>query len=105
MSPDEAWDEMGQRFKNGSILNSTRGELEQFLFALASVQVRSEENRQRAQQMGETIRLLLARLDSQESHAEALGVARSALWVALAALGVSGLQAIVAWVTAVQPPF
>jgi hypothetical protein len=89
---DQEWDRMGKAFRAGTILQASRQELERYLFALATVQVRADFNQQRAQQMGETIRLLLARLDSQESNRHALSVARAALYVSLAALILSTLQ-------------
>jgi hypothetical protein len=100
---EDDWDEMGAAFRKGAILQATRQDLERYLFALASLQVKSDENRQRAAQMGETIRLLLARKDSQESHQEALGVAHAALRVAAASLAISVLyplaQAVAAFLT------
>ena len=91
---EDEWDEMGGAFRSGSILDADRATLERYLFALATVQVMADHNRQRAHQMGETIRLLLARKDSQEANRSAMSVARAALYVSLAALILSALQAL-----------
>ena len=91
---DGEWARMGEAFKNGTILSAGREDLERYLFALATVQIRADFNQQRAHQMGETIRLLLARKDSQESNRHALSVARAALYVSLAALVLSALQGL-----------
>jgi len=81
----DEWDRMGKAFKSGAILKAGRQELERYLFALAVVQVQAGHNQQRAAQMGETIRYLLARIDSMESERRAMKIATAALLISMIA--------------------
>lgn len=94
MEPESTWDEIGVAFRSGKILDASRKELESYLFALASAQVLSSANQQRAYQMGETIRLLLTRKDSQEAERRATKIATVALIVALVSAVFAGLQVL-----------
>jgi hypothetical protein len=95
---EDEWTRMGSAFRSGTILHASREELERYLFALATVQIRADFNQQRAQQMGETIRLLLARKDSQETNRQAMIVARAALYVSIAALLLTALPTLLSWI-------
>ena len=86
------FDDLNSAFKSGAILSADREYLEAALMTLASVMIMAGHNQQRAHQMGETIRMLLARKDSQDAERRALGVARAALWVAVAALVLGAAQ-------------
>jgi beta-phosphoglucomutase-like phosphatase (HAD superfamily) len=103
MDADATWDEIGKRFRSGDIVNATRKDLENYLFALAVVQVQSGPNQQRAYQMGDTMRLLLTRKDSQESERRATWIALTALVISVAAL-VAGIVQAVASVKALNQP-
>lgn len=58
---------MQKRFRDGTIGQAPRADLDRYLSALALLQVRSEENRQRAKQMGDTIRMLISSRDAASS--------------------------------------
>lgn len=87
------WDTIGRAFADKSVLSADRATLEDYLMVLATVQVLSGPNQQRAHQMGETIRLLLARKDSQEAHHHAMVVSIAALIVSFAALVLAAIKA------------
>lgn len=94
MTPDDAWEEMQRRFRVGSIGDSTRQELLTFLGALTRLQIRSEENRQRAHQMGDTMRQLLAGMDAAESGRRARMLSRLALFVSIGAFLLAAILAL-----------
>ena len=89
---DHEWSQMGKAFRTGAILEAGRRELERYLFALATVQVRADFNQQRALQMGETIRLLLARLDSMETERRATRIALVALVISIIAAVLTAVE-------------
>jgi len=91
---DDYWQEMQDRFKNGTIGQATKEELLAYLGALAMLQIRSGENRQRAGQMGDTIRVLLAAKENAASTAKSRVLSRLALYVSAGALILAALVAL-----------
>ncbi|GAB3470943.1 hypothetical protein [Polaromonas eurypsychrophila] len=94
--PLKNYDDVRAAFDKGTVLHASRGELEQLLLAVGSQRIEHPANQARAAEMGETMRQLLAARQSQEMHSQALRVSKVALWVALAALIASLIQAAAA---------
>jgi hypothetical protein len=90
------YDDVRAAFDDGSVVTATKVELEQLLLAVGRARVLDPANQARASEMGETMRLLLAARQSEEMHGQALGVARAALWISIAALVASLVQAAAA---------
>ncbi len=95
-SPPKEYREVVAAFESNSILTASKAELEQYLIGLGKDRVLSEENRVKAAEMGETIRLFLSARQSQEMHGQSMIVARVALYVALIALFLSAAQLLLA---------
>ena len=93
--PAKEYDEVRFAFDNGSVIDASKAELEDYLLAVGRAQILSSENRGRAHEMGETLRQLLAARQSQELHGEAMRIAKIALIVAVIALLVSGGQVLI----------
>lgn len=88
-------DDLRQAFDNGTILDASKKELEQYLLATGRAQILKEENRARNVEMGETLRQLLAARQSQELHSHAIRISKIALIIAGIALLVAVAQLIV----------
>lgn len=82
-------DDVRSAFDNGTILEASKEDLEQLLLANCRAQIKSDENRARAAEMGETMRQLLAARQSMELHNEAKRYSQIALIVALISLIIS----------------
>lgn len=84
--PIPSHDQVRSAFDDGSIINASKEDLEQFLVANGQARILNEANQARASEMGETLRQLLAARQSQEMHSEALRISNVALWVSVFAL-------------------
>lgn len=93
--PPKHYDDVRAAFDEGTVVNASKAELEQLLLAVGRTRVLDPVNQARAAEMGETMRQLLAARQSEEMHTQALRVSRVALWVSLAALIASLVQAAV----------
>jgi hypothetical protein len=93
--PPKHYDDVRAAFDEGTVVNASKSELEQLLLAVGRARVLDPANQARAAEMGETMRQLLAARQSEEMHSQALRVSRVALWVSLAALIASLVQAAV----------
>ncbi|MES2635056.1 MAG: hypothetical protein V4669_18965 [Pseudomonadota bacterium] len=94
MSHGKHYDDVRNAFDQGTVVDASRQELEQLLLAVGRARVLDPANQARAAEMGETMRQLLAARQSQEAHSQAMSVAKLALWVSLAALVASLVQAV-----------
>lgn len=95
MRPLKTYDEVRAAFDTGAVLDASKSDLEDYLLAVGRAQILSPENQNRAREMGETMRQLLAARQSQQFHSEAIGIARIALALSIVALLVSGFQLLV----------
>jgi len=105
----KTYDDVRKAFDNGTVIDSSRRELEQLLIAVGRERILNPANQARASEMGETMRQLLAARQSQELHDKATRIAIIALVVSLAAFLVATAQLVVALrppatPTAAQPP-
>ena len=85
-------DDLRHAFEKGTILDASKEDLEQYLLVNGSAQIKSDENRARNAEMGETLRQLLAARQSQELHSHAMCISKIALFISLAALLVAVAQ-------------
>ncbi|MBW7895672.1 MAG: hypothetical protein H3C27_11205 [Opitutaceae bacterium] len=85
-APPKEFGQIIAAFEDKTVLEFTKKELEDCLLILGKCRILSEENRARASEMGDTLRLLLAARQSQEMHSQSLIVARVALYISLIAL-------------------
>ena len=92
MRPSKTHDELRSAFDDGSVLNSSKSDLEEYLLANGRARILSDDNRARNSEMGATLRELLAVRNSQRMHREAVFIAFAALVVAAASLVLSFLQ-------------
>ena len=104
--PPKHYDDVRTAFDEGAVVNASKSELEQLLLAVGRARVLDPANQARAAEMGETMRQLLAARQSEEMHSQALRVSRVALWVSLAALIASLVQAAVSmnFIAALKEP-
>ena len=89
-------DDLNDAFTRGAIITASSNELAEYLIAIANARIQSEINQEVANRRAQTIQLLLAAKQNQDLHLESQGVARAALYIALAALAMSGLQLLYA---------
>lgn len=91
---EKTYDDVRAAFNNGTVLNTSRKELEQLLLAnaRASLVIQHRANLARASEMGETMRQLLAARQSEEIQNKSAWIAIIALVVAIAALFCSAVQ-------------
>ena len=89
-------DDVSAAFSDGSIATASSSELAEYLIAIANARIQSEINQEVANRRAQTIQLLLAAKQNQDLHFESQGVAKAALYIALAALAMSGLQLLYA---------
>ena len=92
----KTYDDVREAFDSQSVLTATKEELEQLLLAVGRARIEHPANQARAAEMGETMRQVLAARQSESMHGQALRTAQVALWVSIAALVASLVQAIVA---------
>lgn len=92
----KTYDDVREAFDSQSVLIATKQELEELLLAVGRARIEHPTNQARAAEMGETMRQLLAARQSEALHGQALQTAQVALWVSIAALVASLVQAIVA---------
>jgi hypothetical protein len=95
MPQSKTYDDVRAAFDDGTVVEASTAELEQLLLAVGRARVLDPANQARASEMGETMRQLLAARQSQDSHSQAMRVAQVALWVSVAALIASLVQAAV----------
>lgn len=93
MPQSKTYDDVRAAFDDGTVVEASTAELEQLLLAVGRARVLDPANQARASEMGETMRQLLAARQSQDSHSQAMKVAQVALWVSVAALVASLVQA------------
>lgn len=82
-------DAVRKAFRDGSIINASKEQLELFLISNGQARQEKQANQVGANEMGETMRQLLAARQSQEMHTEALRISKVALFVSVAALVVA----------------
>lgn len=85
-------DELRQAFDTGTVLDASKEELEQYLLANGRAQIKSDENRARNSEMGETLRQLLAARQSQELHSNAMRISKIALIISIISLLITAGQ-------------
>jgi hypothetical protein len=89
-------DDVQAAFTDGSVSTANSSDLAEYLIAIANARIQNQINQEVANLRAGTIKLLLAARQSQALHAESQSVARSALYIALAALAMSALQLLYA---------
>jgi hypothetical protein len=92
----KAPDVVRRAFEDRSILNASRHDVGEFLVANEEYRILDAANRDRASEMGETMRQLLAARQSQELHGRATRIAVIAPLVSIAALAVAVARLLVA---------
>lgn len=95
-------DDLRHAFENGTILGASKEDLEQYLLVNGSAQIKSDENRARNAEMGETLRQLLAARQSQELHSHATRISKIALIISIIALLCTIVQTVIG-LSSVQP--
>ena len=85
-------DDLNDAFTRGAIITASSNELAEYLIAIANARIQSDINQETANRRAQTIQLLLSARQMQDLHSQSLGVAKAALYIALAALIMSGLQ-------------
>ena len=92
-------DELRQAFDNGTIVDASKEDLEQYLLANGRAQIKSDENRARNAEMGETLRQLLAARQSQELHSHATRISKIALIISIISLLATLAQTLIGYIS------
>lgn len=88
------YDAVQTAFKDDSVLNADKKTLLRFLMAVCRARPQNDLNRATQREQGELIRLLISAKDSEESHSQALSIAKASLVVSVTALIVALLQTL-----------